>query len=285
MDIASPAVEPSLAVLHRFVTRHRRLFVLSGAGISIESGIPGYRNVDGEWKSAPPVFLQAFLGDSARRQRYWARSMAGWPVIARALPNVAHRALAQLQTLGGVERLVTQNVDGLHQRAGSTSVIELHGNVDSVQCIACNARSPRLAIQQRLERDNPDFRGKAAVPMPDGDAAQPPTDLSQFVVPPCAECGGILKPSVVFFGEGVPRDRVDEAKRALTDADAMLVVGSSLMVYSGYRFCEWAQTLGKPIAAINLGRTRADPLFAVKIERPCGTALSELLRALTGATA
>lgn len=280
MSVNAVATRSDLDQLDDFARRYRRLFVLSGAGISVESGIPGYRDADGEWKSAPPVYLQEFLATEARRQRYWARSIVGWPLLAQAMPNAAHLALARMQALGRVERMVTQNVDGLHQRAGSTSVIELHGNVGCVKCVSCGTRYPRHAIQQRIERENPAFGRTTAVALPDGDAEVTPTDISRFNVPPCEACGGILKPSVVFFGEGVPRDRVDDARCSLEQADAMLVVGSSLMVYSGYRFCEWADKLGKPIAAINLGRTRADHLFAMKVEASCGATLTALVDAL-----
>jgi NAD-dependent SIR2 family protein deacetylase len=281
MDVRAPQDVFSVANLANFVARYRRLFVLSGAGISVESGIPGYRDADGQWKRTPPVFLQEFLDDHARRQRYWARSMVGWPTIAHALPNAAHRAMADLQRAGWIERLVTQNVDGLHQRAGSGDVIELHGNVDAVDCLECGHRHARRAIQERLERDNAPFACVGAAALPDGDADLQAIHLDTFVIPNCDRCGGMLKPSVVFFGESVPKDRVEDARSALAAADAMLVVGSSLMVYSGYRFCEWADKLRKPIAAVNLGRTRADHLFAIKIAGDCASTLPSLVDALS----
>ena len=262
--------------LHDFVQRHPRLFVLSGAGISTDSGIPGYRDENGEWKRSPPITLQEFLGSLASRQRYWARSMIGWPVVAQAQPNAAHRALARLEAARHVPTLVTQNVDGLHQRAGSSEVIELHGSIGAVTCLDCGTRHARAAIQQTLEADNPALLEVVAEPAADGDAHLEWHDLGGFRIPPCPNCGGLLKPSVVFFGENVPRATVDDATRALEAADAMLVVGSSLMVYSGYRFCVWAQKMGKPIAAINLGRTRADPLLTLKVEAPCAETLTAL---------
>jgi len=266
--------------LHDFVRQHRRLFVLTGAGVSADSGIPGYRNENGEWKRRAPVMLQDFLRSAAARQRYWARSMIGWPLIARAQPNAAHHALASLETAQRLHLLVTQNVDGLHQRAGSTGVIELHGNISGVICLDCGVEQSRAALQRTLEEDNPAFADAGAAAAPDGDADLEPARLDGFRVPHCGRCGGMLKPDVVFFGEGVPRDRVDAALTALEEADAMLVIGSSLMVYSGYRFCEHANRAGKPIAAINRGRTRADDLFTLKVERACAEMLTTLVERL-----
>ncbi|MGF6673959.1 NAD-dependent protein deacetylase [Paraburkholderia tuberum] len=268
--------------LHRFVQRHPRLFVLTGAGISTDSGIPGYRDDNGAWKRSPPITLQEFLGTLAMRQRYWARSMVGWPLVARAQPNAAHVALARLEAAGHVPTLVTQNVDGLHQRAGSRDVIELHGGIDGVSCLDCGMEHSRAAIQQTLEADNPALLDVTAEAAADGDAHLEWHDLGGFRVPACANCGGLLKPSVVFFGENVPKARVEAASHALDAADAVLVAGSSLMVYSGYRFCVWAQRQGKPIAAINLGRTRADPLLSLKVAAPCGDTLSALAGLLAG---
>jgi len=189
----------------------------------------------------------------------------------------------RLESAGHVDQLVTQNVDGLHQRAGSGNVIELHGSVARVGCVDCGAECSRLDVQQRLEAANPEYRQLSAAAAPDGDADFDPDALDTFEVPGCTRCGGTLKPCVVFFGDSVPRMRVEATLRALEDADAMLVVGSSLMVYSGYRFCEQAHRFGKPIAAINLGRTRADHLLSVKIERPCAEVLVSLAEALDAA--
>ena len=274
---------PMLADLYDFVQRHPRLFVLTGAGISTDSGIPGYRDENGAWKRSPPITLQEFLGSVAARQRYWARSTVGWPVVADAQPNDAHRALAQLEAARYVPTLVTQNVDGLHQRAGSNEVIELHGGINGVTCLDCGAQHARAAIQHALVADNPGLLDAIAEPAADGDAHLEWHDLDGFRIPPCPVCGGLLKPSVVFFGENVPRERVALATAALEAADAMLVVGSSLMVYSGYRFCVWAQKMGKPIAALNLGRTRADPLLSLKVEAPCAPTLTALAERLAAA--
>jgi NAD-dependent SIR2 family protein deacetylase len=265
-----------LPTLREFLARHPRWFVLTGAGISTDSGIPGYRDENGAWRHPPPMTLQEFMRSEGARRRYWARSMARWPRFARAEPNVAHEALAALEDAGRLTQIVTQNVDGLHHRAGSRAVIELHGNLDRVICLGCGDAQPRATLQRALERDNPGFTHFAALAAPDGDASAEPPGLEHFRVPECACCGGILKPDVVFFGEQVPRPRVEAAFAALERADGALVVGSSLAVYSGYRFCVQARALGKPIVAVNRGRTRADRLFAFKLDRGCAEALSGL---------
>ncbi|WP_415749315.1 NAD-dependent protein deacetylase [Caballeronia sp. J97] len=266
--------------LHEFVERHPRLFVLSGAGISTESGIPCYRDREGQRTGRAPILLKDFLGSDYARRCYWARSLIGWPVVQNARPNAAHHALRALAARSRVHRLVTQNVDGLHTRAGNPDVIELHGNIGRVRCIECGERHTREAVQRMLEAANPAFLGYTAAAVPDGDAQVEDIDFASFDVPGCTRCGGVLKPDVVFFGESVPRVLVDDAARSLEAADAMLVVGSSLMVYSGYRFCEWAAKSGKPIAAINIGKTRADALLALKVEAPCSDALERLIERL-----
>ena len=263
--------------LPAFLARHERLFVLTGAGCSTSSGIPDYRDADGQWKRARPVTYQAFMGEEATRRRYWARSLIGWRRFSRAAPNDTHRALARLETEGKIELLLTQNVDRLHQAAGSVNVIDLHGRLDRVRCMACGERMSREEVQANLARQNADWLTLDAAEAPDGDADLDSVDFSSFVAPTCPQCGGLIKPDVVFFGESVPRERVDAAAQRLEQADAMLIVGSSLMVYSGFRFAEMAARARKPIAAINLGRTRADDLLALKIERACETALAFLL--------
>jgi NAD-dependent SIR2 family protein deacetylase len=262
------------------VQRHRSLFVLGGAGVSTDSGIPAYRDANGAWQSGAPTLAQDFRRSAAARRRYWARSMHGWPRVAAARPNAAHRALARLEKLCRVELLVTQNVDGLHRRAGSNKLIELHGVLDRVDCLDCGASHLRDGVQRAMENDNPRFAVTPGATAPDGDADLGDADFDVFRVPSCAQCGGMLKPAVVFFGDNVPRTRVEQAFDALQRADAMLVVGSSLMVYSGFRFCERAAQLNRPIAAVNLGRTRADALFDIKVEASCATALASLVDAL-----
>jgi NAD-dependent SIR2 family protein deacetylase len=270
----------NLSALREFIERHPRLCVLTGAGVSTSSGIPDYRDEQGEWKRARPVEFRPFMTTATVRQRYWSRSTVGWPFIARARPSAAHRALAQLETLGFVQLLITQNVDGLHTAAGSRNVIDLHGRLDVVRCMQCGHELARAELQRQLLADNPtwaEIEGRIA---PDGDVDLENRDYGDFVVPDCAVCGGILKPDVVFFGEPVPRERVVRAFDGVTNTDALLVVGSSLMVYSGYRFAEAAAAAGKPIAAVNLGRTRADHLLALKIVEPC----DEVLNAVASAT-
>lgn len=262
--------------LQQFIEVHPRLFVLTGAGCSTDSGIPDYRDRDGQWKRAQPVNYSVFMHDPATRRRYWARSMVGWRRFGSALPNATHHALAQLEQRGQVELLVTQNVDRLHQRAGSRQVVDLHGRLDEVRCMGCDWRLPRAAFQQLLVERNPDWAHLDAADAPDGDADLEGQDFSRFDVPPCPLCGGIVKPDVVFFGEAVPRERVEAATRAWQAADAVLVVGSSLMVYSGYRFVDAAARAGKPVAAVTLGRTRADPLLTLKVDSPCHEALAFL---------
>lgn len=269
--------------LSEFIDRHSRLFILTGAGCSTESGIPDYRDADGGWKRTAPVMFQAFMGDAAIRRRYWARSLVGWRRLRAARPNDAHRALWRLQQQDRVECLVTQNVDRLHQAAGSPDTIDLHGRIDMVRCMDCQVRLAREDLQADLLRLNPAWAGLEALTAPDGDADLEAVDFSSFQVPSCALCGGVLKPDVVFFGESVPPERVRTAMLHLMQADAMLVVGSSLMVYSGYRFAHSAALAGKPIAAVNLGRTRADPLLTMRVTRHCCAALAFLLQPTGGA--
>jgi len=265
--------------LSAFVREHPRLFVLTGAGVSTHSGIPGYRDADGRWRRKPPVTHQEFTRSDAARRRYWARSLVGWRALADAAPNAAHDALARLEHAGRVASLVTQNVDGLHQRAGSHDVIDLHGRLDGVVCLSCSAKLARAAVQATMERANPGFARRTGWRAPDGDADLD-SDCEGFEPPACPDCGGILKPDVVFFGAGVPRPRVAAAFAALSGADAVLVIGSSLMAYSGYRFCERARESGTPIVAINRGRTRADELLQFKIDADCLPVLSALAEEL-----
>lgn len=269
----SPAV---ITELPEFIASHRRLFVVTGAGCSTDSGIPDYRDSDGQWKRTPPVTYQAFMGEQATRQRYWARSLLGWPRFGQARPNATHHALAALEADGRIELLLTQNVDCLHQQAGSHTVIDLHGRLDQVRCMGCEARSSRALLQQRLLDANPGWESLQAGIAPDGDADLE-ADFSSFNVPACEACGGVLKPDVVFFGENVPRERVAAVHEHLQRSDAVLVVGSSLMVYSGFRFVDAAAKAGLPIAAVNLGRTRADALLSLKVQMPCAQALAFLL--------
>lgn len=271
---AAPGGE--LERLEHFVRRSRRLLVLTGAGCSTASGIPDYRDRDGNWKRQQPVQYGDFVKRHRVRQRYWARSMVGWEVIATARPNAAHRSLASLESQGFVHHLITQNVDGLHQKAGSERVTDLHGRLDTIECLDCGAIVGREEMQERLLDLNPHWRASGAVVAPDGDADLDDEDFAGFRVPCCAGCAGTLKPSVVFFGESVPRDRADRVAGEVERADAMLVIGSSLMVFSGYRLVRTASRNGIPVAAINLGQTRAEEELSFKLEAPCAEALASL---------
>jgi NAD-dependent SIR2 family protein deacetylase len=252
--------------LSEFIEQHRKVVVLTGAGISTASGIPDYRGRDGVRRGRAPVQGPEFRKSEAVRKRYWARSMVGYPTLARAAPNSAHRAIADLQAAGKLASVMTQNVDGLHQRAGSSEVLELHGNIHGVLCLDCHASFPRAFVQGMLEELNPGVEGAVGAAAPDGDAHVEPDTLAEFHVPHCLHCGGTLKPDVVFFGDGVAPASTQQALARMEAADALLVVGSSLMVFSGFRFCRMAVASGKPIAAINLGMTRADDLLALKID-------------------
>lgn len=260
-------------MLADFMAEHDRIFVLTGAGCSTDSGIPAYRDANGEWQRQRPVQFQAFMTDAHVRARYWARSLIGWRSFGLARPNDAHVALAELERSGRIGLLVTQNVDGLHQAAGSHRVVDLHGRLDRVVCMACRSVSPRMAWQDLLAKRNDSWAGLEAPVAPDGDADLDGFDFDAFDVPACPSCGGVVKPDVVFFGEGVPPWRYAQATAALATSDAVLVVGSSLMVHSGYRYAVAAARLGKPLAAVNLGRTRADHLLRFKVAAPAGQTL------------
>ena len=275
-----PTATHSTAELEALLRAHPRWTVLTGAGISTDSGIPDYRDATGAWKRTAPVQFQDFMGSAATRQRYWARSLSGWPVFSQARPNAAHDALAQLERSGHVHQLITQNVDGLHQQAGSRTVVDLHGQLDQIVCMGCHALSPRSSYQNALLQANGAWQHRRAPTAPDGDADLHGVDFGAFQVPPCPRCGGILKPDVVFYGENVPRPRVDAALQGLLESQLLLVVGSSLMVYSGLRFVHAARAQGLPVAAINMGATRADGDFTLKHASPCGPALMALARAL-----
>lgn len=285
MSVMTPiACTNPAAVLREWLRSYRRIFVLTGAGISTNSGIPDYRGADGQWKRRAPITYQSFVNDPALRARYWARSFVGWPVVASALPNRGHAALVTLEARGYLTTLVTQNVDGLHTRAGQRKVVELHGRIDRVVCLACAVRVPRATIQQQLAEAHPEWSTLAAVTAPDGDADLEDADLRGFHPPSCPACGGMLKPDVVFFGENVPRDRYESACSALAEADAMLVAGSSLMVYSGFRFARMAREAGLPLAILTRGVTRADGLATLKLDGDCEATLAAAASAYFAST-
>ncbi len=262
--------------LLNFIQTHPRLLILTGAGISTDSGIPDYRDIRGEWKQKQPVQHQNFMSSHKARQRYWARSLPGWPIIRDAKPNPSHHALVELELKGHVNLLITQNVDRLHQKAGSQKVIDLHGRSDEVVCMNCDYRVERNTVHSLAAEMNPLFSNMIAEAAPDGDA-HIEMDFSRFQIPDCPECGGILKPDVVFFGDNVPKQRVHHCLETLKSSDALLVIGSSLMVYSGFRFCRYAHDLNKPIATLTLGKTRADELSQLKINAPIQDTLTSLL--------
>ena len=267
----------STDLLTQFVATHPNLLVLSGAGLSTESGIGDYRNSEGVYKRPPPMTISEFVGSAAARQRYWARSLIGWPPFAAARPNRGHRSLASLQSqgyLGG--GLITQNVDDLHQRAGHRDVVALHGRLHWVLCMQCQLRSPRADFQQRLLRANPELVQQTRTLLPDGDAVLENTKIAEFVVPSCNSCGGVLKPDVVFFGDSVGKACVTRCYEMVGAADALLIVGSSVMIFSSFRFCRTAQQAGIPLAALNVGKTRADAWLEFKLTQPSGATLQQV---------
>lgn len=258
--------------------RVSRWLVLTGAGVSTASGIGDYRDEHGQWKRAAPIMHQDFVSSLATRQRYWARSQLGFPQFAAALPNTAHHTLAALEQAGRVSGLITQNVDSLHQRAGHQSVVDLHGNLSRVVCLQCGQRTPRTELQHWLEAHNPDVQDDFYTHAPDGDADTERVDFSSVQVPVCT-CGGVLKPDVVFYGDNVARAVVERCYQWVDEAQGLLVVGSSLMVYSGFRFVRRAAARGIPVLGLNRGVTRGDHLFSAKSEQDCAPGLAQLLPA------
>ncbi|WNG85836.1 NAD-dependent protein deacetylase [Mycobacterium sp. ITM-2016-00317] len=255
----------------------RRVTVLTGAGMSTDSGIPDYRGPDSP--PSNPMTIRQFTSDPEFRQRYWARNHLGWRHMDRTLPNAGHRALAALERAGVVTGVITQNVDLLHSKAGSRRVIDLHGSYARVICLDCGYSMSRAALADLLEAANPGFAAKAAAVggiavAPDADAVV--SDTASFTVVDCPRCAGMLKPDIVYFGENVPKERVEQAYSLVDEADALLVAGSSLTVYSGYRFVRHAAAAGMPIAIINRGRTRGDDLADVKIDNGCSPMLALL---------
>ncbi|WP_220040532.1 NAD-dependent protein deacetylase [Streptomyces tateyamensis] len=254
----------------------RAVVVLSGAGLSTESGIPDYRGVTGTWRRHRPMTYQEFVADPAARQRYWARSHAGWRGIARAQPNTGHHAVQRLRGSGHLSAVITQNVDGLHQAAGTRDAVELHGGLDRVVCLDCRRTSGREELDQRLHALNGALWDSGARTNPDGDVELPQELVTGFRVAPCTACGGTLKPDVVFFGENVPKERVEHCYRLVEGGQALLVLGSSLTVMSGLRFVRYAVKLGRPVAIVNQGPTRGDGYAAVRLTLPLGAALTGL---------
>jgi len=275
--------DPTLAAreLASMLSAHPRWFVLSGAGCSTGSGIPAYRDAAGTWKHSQPMTYQSFMGSQAARQRYWARSVQGFGFMREAQPNAAHRAVRELQARGDVATVVTQNVDGLHEKAGTENVVALHGVLSEVVCMTCRLVTPRAAFQHELLRLNPGTLIRPLTQAPDGDAVLEES-FEAFSVPPCSTCGGIVKPNVVFFGEGVPSAVVAETYAALGTSGGLLVLGSSLTVFSGFRFVRTAEKQGLPIVIVNTGATRGDALASLKLDVPCEAVLPRALELLAG---
>jgi NAD-dependent SIR2 family protein deacetylase len=260
--------------------------VLSGAGISTESGIPDYRGPSGsQLRRHAPMTYQLFTGDPAARRRYWARSHVGWQLMRTAVPNDGHRAVAELERRGLVLGTITQNVDGLHQAAGAAHVIDLHGRLDRVVCLSCGAAETRSHVRDRLDAANARWSATITAVNPDGDVDLPDEQLDGFTVVDCERCGGVLKPDVVYFGENVPTERVAAAYELVDRASTLLVLGSSLTVFSGRRFVLRAAKAGTPVAIVNGGPTRGDEHAVLKLETPIGATMTSLLRALEGAAA
>jgi NAD-dependent SIR2 family protein deacetylase len=274
-----------LSHLESLIRDHPRLVVLTGAGVSAPSGIPTYRNDDGEWQRSDPIQHQDFLRLPEARQRYWARSMAGWRFVADSRPNRAHRALVDMESTGFIDLLATQNVDRLHQQAGQRRVIDLHGRLDRVRCLDCGEDLSRATLQDTLQTLNPGWHSEIIEKRPDGDAEVDDEAVARFQVPNCDSCKGTLMPDVVFFGGTVPRARVERISGAIESSSALLIVGSSLSVFSGFRFCRQAHRLGKPIGIINRGSTRADEMATVKVSEDCESSLVQLARSLGKASA
>jgi NAD-dependent SIR2 family protein deacetylase len=279
--VEPPAVDPAAVDDLAALVDDGDVVVLSGAGLSTDSGIPDYRGATGSLRRHTPMTYQTFLRDPRGRHRYWARSFVGWRQIRAARPNAGHRAVADLQAAGLVTGVITQNVDGLHQAAGARDVLELHGGLDRTICLACGDVASRAALDERLQAANPHFGPRADEVNPDGDAELPDEVLDGFVMVDCLACGrGPLKPDVVFFGETVPRDRVGACFAMVEDAGALLVLGSSLTVMSGYRFVLRAEKLGIPVGLVNLGPTRGDAKVDVRVDAPLGAVLPHLARRL-----
>lgn len=274
------ARDEDIEQIARFLADKQRLVVITGAGISTESGIPDYRS-EGvglyATSSKRPIQHKVFMESARARQSYWARNFVGWPRWFGFRPNVSHAALARWEEQGLVSHLVTQNVDQLHYKAGSRNVTELHGTNSIVTCMSCSYYLPRLTFQKTLEELNPFMTARCAEIRPDGDVELSEEEVANFTVPSCPKCkDGILKPFVVFFGDNVPKPRVEQVRRKIAEADSLLVVGSSLYVFSAFRFILQAKELKIPLAILNIGPTRGDEIAAVKVEARAGDILPRI---------
>jgi NAD-dependent SIR2 family protein deacetylase len=278
-QLASGRTAEALGVLLDVVASGNAV-VLSGAGLSTESGIPDYRGPTGLARHATPMTYQAFTGSAAARRRYWARSHLGWRHVAQAAPNRGHYAVAEIGRRGLLAGIITQNVDGLHQAAGASAVTELHGSLHRVSCLSCGQGTSRTDLHLRLEAANPGWATEPALIKPDGDAVLGDDATESFEVVDCGSCRGLLKPDVVFFGENVPRPRVQACYAMVEAASSLIVLGSSLTVMSGFRYVRHAAKQGSRVVIVNQGATRGDPYATATIDAPLGQALTALVREL-----
>ncbi|XP_019615252.1 PREDICTED: NAD-dependent protein lipoamidase sirtuin-4, mitochondrial-like [Branchiostoma belcheri] len=267
--------------LQEFLHASKRLLVITGAGVSTESGLPDYRSVKSpqHGKDRPvigPVMYQDFVKNTRVRRGNWARNYVGWPGFSSHLPNVSHRALVDWERRGKLHWLVTQNVDDLHRKAGSTRMTELHGSAFRAVCLSCRNVVPRAELQQVIAAMNPHWEAVPFEIRPDADVALTPEQIEGFRAPHCGNCGGPLKPDMVYFGECVPKDTVQLVFEKLEESDSVLVAGSSLQVYSAFRFVSAAHKQNKPVAILNIGPTRADRLAGLKINGRCGDVLTKI---------
>ncbi|XP_020278661.1 NAD-dependent protein deacylase Sirt4 [Pseudomyrmex gracilis] len=275
----NPTRTEDVIKLKEFIDRNNRLCVLTGAGISTESGIPDYRSEEvGLYARSnhKPVFYQEFCRSEASRKRYWARNYVGWPRFSSLKPNVTHKILKELEDIGKIRCFITQNVDNLHSKAGSKNVIELHGTSFRVMCLNCDHKICRYELQQIFQKLNPSMTATTQMIRPDGDVELLQTQVEDFKVPACGNCNGILKPDIVFFGDNVPHDVVQDVQANVEASDALLILGTTLTTFSAYRIVLQAVDAKKPVAIVNIGKTRADELVNLRIEGRCGDVLSKV---------
>lgn len=274
-----PPERKDVEILREFINRHQKILILTGAGISTESGIPDYRSEEvGLYARSnhKPVQYQEFVKYPKVRQRYWARNFVGWPRFSGVQPNASHLSINHLEKAGKVTAIVTQNVDRLHQKAGSKYVIELHGSGYIVKCLNCPYEIDRNDLQEELMKNNPAMESSFTMIRPDGDVELSKEQVDQFRAPLCPKCEGPLKPDIVFFGDNVPKQRVEEVRNQVSSSDAVFVVGSTLTVYSSYRIILQAKEAKKEVALLNIGPTRADDIVNIKVSTKCGDILPNL---------
>jgi len=270
----------SIEHVAQLISNNQPVTVITGAGLSASSGLPVYRDAEGNWIHSEPVQGPKFRASEKTRQRYWCRSYFGWQSFSKAAPNSAHHDLATLEENGFVNTVITQNVDGLHQSAGSRNTVALHGNLSEVICLNCGDITQRADLQQRLQANNPEFLKVEFSVAPDGDAIVHDSHIEKFNAVACTNCGGVLQPYVVFYGDNVPKLRVQHCMQRVLESELLVCAGTSLMVYSGFRFCKAAVSAGIPLVIINKGITRADDLASAKINDDCEVVLSQLKQLL-----